>query len=169
MVVIAVGRRLGERFSVRLAGGAILSGTMMVNDEQHDVEMGWLVSVAGSGRTTFGPDERLFITGTISLGVSRASTSIAGMDTVGLTASDLRVSGLFGTTLWNRFSPYVLARAFGGPVFWRYGGDDITGTDQHHYQLGVGANVLLPSGFSALADLSVLGERSLSIGVSYSL
>ena len=43
-----------------------------------------------------------------------------------------------GTTLWDAFSPYVLARIFGGPVFWRYAGQAVTGTDVYHYQFGAG-------------------------------
>jgi hypothetical protein len=74
-----------------------------------------------------------------------------------------------GVTLANRVSPYVMARGFGGPVKWQLDGRDITGTDQHHYQLGVGSSISLPFHMSALVDASLLGERSLSLGVALAL
>lgn len=168
MVVAAAGRQVGRDWSVRLAAGAILDGTMTVEGEVHDIGTGWLVSAAGSRRFRFG--DRFFATASLTIGVSSTSTQVMPTDdTVGLSAMDVRLGGLFGATFWKRFSPYIMSRFFGGPVGWNRGGVDITGTDQYHIQVGAGASIQLPSGFSALIDASLFGERSLSIGMTYAL
>jgi len=58
---------------------------------------------------------------------------------------------------------------FGGPVSWVVAGEDVTGSDVHHFQLGAGVSVALPSGPSAVLDLSLAGEQSASLGVSWQL
>lgn len=168
LVVAAAGRQVGRDWSLRLAAGAILDGTMTESGEVHDIGTGWLATAAVSRRVRFGG--RFFATGSFSIGFS--STSTTGMmtgDNVGLTATDMRLGALVGATFWDRFSPYLMSRLFGGPVFWNLGGEDITGSDQYHYQVGGGASVQLQSGFSALIDASLIGERSLSIGVTYAI
>jgi hypothetical protein len=52
---------------------------------------------------------------------------------------------------------------------WTVAGDDVVGSDTSHVQLGAGLNLALPGGLSAVIDGSVLGERSLSVGVSFQL
>lgn len=175
MVVVAAGRQLPGAFSVRLAAGAIVGGTLSHDGRSHDVGAGWLVSASAARKWAFGPSQRFFATASVTAAWSSTHTRevIGGApdssDSIGLTAGDMRVGALMGVTLADRISPYVLARGFGGPVGWQVDGRDITGTDQHHYQLGAGASVRLPFHASALVDASVLGERSLSIGLSLAL
>jgi hypothetical protein len=57
-----------------------------------------------------------------------------------------------------------LARVFGGPVFWRYQGEAVTGSDTHHYQLGAGLALRLSKNFNAFVEGVPLGERALSLG-----
>jgi hypothetical protein len=59
-------------------------------------------------------------------------------------------------------------RAFGGPVFWRYQGVAVTGTDTHHYQLGAGLALGLGERVGLFAEGIPLGEQALSAGVSVS-
>lgn len=169
-LVASGGYRWGDGWSVRLAAGAVLGGSLELGGSTYDVEPGWLV-VAGVSRS-FTFSERWFVSGSVTAGVSSASTRAdapGGMD-ASLTAGDVRLGVIAGVTLWERLSPYVLARAFAGPVMWTLGGEDITGSDQHHYQLGVGASVSLPWwSASVVVDGSLLGERALSIGVSAEL
>jgi hypothetical protein len=171
MVVVAAGRQIAAAWSVRLAAGAILDGTLSHDGRSHDVAAGWLVSASAAHRWTFGASQRFFATASVTAGWSSASTreDMGAAGSIGLSAGDVRVGALMGVTLANRFAPYVMARGFGGPVIWQLDGQDITGTDQHHYQLGVGSSISLPFHTSALIDVSVLGERSLSIGVGLSL
>lgn len=168
-LVASGGYRWGEGWSARLAAGAVLGGSLELGGTTYEVQPGWLVAAAVSRSFTFA--ERWFVAGSITAGVSSASTRVDGMDeTASLTASDVRLGVMAGVTLWERVSPYVLARAFGGPVFWSRGGEDVTGSDQYHYQLGAGASAMLPWwNLSVLVDGSALGERALSIGISAEL
>jgi hypothetical protein len=79
-------------------------------------------------------------------------------------ALDVRAGLVCGWTLWERFTPYAVFRAFGGPVF--YGG--ATGTDAYHVQLGVGAVVGLPGGFDLSAEFIPLGEQRITAGLGFS-
>ncbi len=165
-VAASAGYRLSHRLSVRLTAGAILGGELEFENRSFDVGPGWLLSASISHRWDLG---RWFVTGSLSAGASYTTTEEAGVAnprSVDLIASDARLGALFGTTLGDRFIPYALARAFGGPVFWEIDGEESTGTDAHHYQLGLGASVVLPANISAQVDASFLGERSLSAGAA---
>lgn len=170
-LVASGGYRWGQGWSARLAAGAVLAGTIEHDGRTHEVGTGWLVAASLSRSFTFA--ERWFAAGSITAGFSSTSTEEdlgAGMgERVDLAAGDVSLGVIAGATLWERVSPYALARAFGGPVLWTLDDADITGTDQHHYQLGLGVNASLPWDLSALVDVSLLGERSLSIGVTAEL
>jgi hypothetical protein len=108
-----------------------------------------------------------FVTGTVGLSASRATTIEQQMTAkVSIIATDLRLGVMAGRRL-GIVSPYVLARGFGGPVWWSVDGEDVTGTDTHKYQLGAGASVTLRSGLALLVDVAALGERSASLGMSF--
>ena len=143
----SLGYRFSPRFSARLTAGAILGGTLDVDDRSFDVEPGWLVTASASA--SFAATEE---------------TGVADPGTVDLIATDGRIGVLFGTTVGDRVSPYLLGRAFAGPVLWEIDGEDRTGSDAHHYQVGAGASISLPANVSAQLDVSFLGERSLSAG-----
>ena len=161
MVVGSVGRQLGD-YSVRGAFGAILSGTLATGGVEHDIGTGWLVTIGGSRRWVRG---NWFGVASLTAGFSSTHTTAPDGTETDLSATDLRLGVIGGLTLWDRVSPYALARGFGGPVSW----GDATGSDKHHYQLGGGVSVAVAGGFSALVDVSALGERSLSVGVALSL
>jgi len=170
-LVASGGYRWGEGWSARLAAGAVLAGTIEHDGRTHEVGAGWVVAASLSRSFTFAG--RWFAAGSVTAGFSSISTEEdlgASMgERVDLMSGDVRLGVIAGVTLWERVSPYAQARAFGGPVMWTLDGQDITGTDQHHYQLGLGVNASLPWDLSALLDVSVLGERALSIGVSAEL
>jgi hypothetical protein len=84
-------------------------------------------------------------------------------------AFDLRLGAQLGVELAHVFRPYVLARAFGGPVFWRHRAESVDGTDTHHYQFGVGGSVRLANTVSVLAEGVPLGERAVSFSVGLAL
>jgi hypothetical protein len=79
-------------------------------------------------------------------------------------ALDARVGVAAGYTFFDRLTPYLTARAFGGPVF--YGGS--VGTDLFHYQVGLGFVVGLPWGLDLSAELIPLGEQRVTAGVGLS-
>jgi hypothetical protein len=173
MIAGAWSRTFSRVWSVRVAAGAILGGTIIHDQRTHDVSPGWLTTVSGSRQWRFGVAELWFASASVTLGMSRAKTqeTTGGMEgeSVSLGAADFRVGALAGLTLAERYSPYVLVRGFGGPVSWQLDGQDITGTDQHHYQLGAGMTVQLPFAATVLVDASFLGERSLSVGLGLAL
>jgi hypothetical protein len=55
---------------------------------------------------------------------------------------------------------------FGGPVSWELEGTDVIGTDIHHYQIALGTAIQLGQ-TGLFAEWAGLGEKALSIGVSY--
>lgn len=173
MITVSLGRQVAGAWSVRALAGAVLDGELAHGGRTHDVGTGWLVGLAVAHRWTLG--ERYFATAVATAGVSwtRTQEDVGAAQViapeVGLRAVDVRVGALAGVTLAGRVSPYVLGRVFGGPVSWRLDGDDITGSDQHHYQLGAGVSVALPRALSVLVDASAVGERSLSIGLGMAL
>jgi hypothetical protein len=60
-----------------------------------------------------------------------------------------------------------VARAFGGPVFWRINGAKVRGGDAHHYAIGAGITVRLPARMDLIAEVVPLGEQSAIAGVTY--
>jgi hypothetical protein len=79
-------------------------------------------------------------------------------------AVDARAALVVGYTVFDRLTPYAVARAFGGPVF--YAG--LSGGDRYHYQVGAGLVVGLPGGFDLSAEVVPLGEQRLTAGVGFS-
>jgi hypothetical protein len=80
------------------------------------------------------------------------------------TSGDLRLGVSAGYTFFERLSPYLTARAFGGPVSW----NGLTATDRYHFQLGAGLALGLPAGFDLVMEGVPLGEKSLTVGVGLS-
>lgn len=86
-------------------------------------------------------------------------------ETARLTALDARVSLTAGKLFWSAVAPYATVRAFGGPVLWSRHDADLTGSDQHHFQLGAG--LLASTGtIDAFVELVPLGERAATFGAA---
>ena len=90
---------------------------------------------------------------------------------VGYNAFDLRLGAAVGTTLWNAqahaLTPYVVGRAFGGPVYWRYLGAPVVGTDDHHWQVGAGLSLRLRR-VDFFVEGVPLGEQGVTAGAGIS-
>ena len=82
-------------------------------------------------------------------------------------ALDLRLGALVGTTIAGVLSPYAVGRVFGGPVYWAYQGEDVIGTDAHHYQLGAGLTVVAFGRVNVFAEGVPIGERSFAAGTAF--
>jgi hypothetical protein len=87
---------------------------------------------------------------------------------VGYNAFDLRGGLVVGTTFLRVFTPYVVGRGFGGPVYWRYQGAAIVGTDDHHWQVGAGFSLRLGRRFDVFAEGVPLGELGVTAGAGFS-
>jgi hypothetical protein len=79
-----------------------------------------------------------------------------------LTAVDFRGSAVVGKTFFDRLTAYVAGRVFGGPV--NFDPETATGADTHHYAVGAGASLRLPSAIDVFAEFSPVGEQSLNVG-----
>ncbi|AKT42738.1 hypothetical protein [Chondromyces crocatus] len=151
---------------MQFGGGVSHGGRLLVEGVHHDFTPGWLATAGGSYRVVRGEGLRPFVLLTATLGASGARTQALGVTTTErYLAFDVRVGAVVGWTLYDTLSPYLAARAFGGPIFWRFQDRDRMGTDRYHYQLALGTSVLLPGGFNVSAEGIPLGERGLSVGV----
>jgi hypothetical protein len=112
-----------------------------------------------------------FVTGSLGAGISRTTTldGTAGGARQTLIGIDVLRAGVMAGRAFGVASPYLMARAFGGPVLWTLDAMDVQGTDTSKFQLGAGVSVSTASGLSLLLDVSALGERSASLGMAYRL
>jgi hypothetical protein len=165
------GYTLASGWSLRLSAGAITGGELESDDGpgRFDLRPGGVVGFAGSRQWQPG-DGRWFVTGTASLSAAVASTRPAGGgEREGFIAIDGRLGAIAGRTFAERWSPYLLARVFGGPVLWTVAGEDVTGGDDKHVQLGAGLSVTLPWRLTAAIDVAAVGEQALSLGLTWQI
>lgn len=157
-------------WSFRGTLGALIDGGL--EDDAtgaHDLTPG-IVGAVGAARQWKLGDGYWFITGSAGLSVASTSTHTAGAtNDPRFTAGDVRVGAIAGRSFAKILSPYVLARGFGGPVFWSVSGMDVTGTDTRHFQLGAGMSVATSFGLTIVVDISALGEQGASLGASWRL
>jgi hypothetical protein len=147
--------------------GVAFGGSLTLPDGRYEFDPG-PTGVLGADYRVF-DDDRSFLVLTSGLSFAFARTRLAGGPSVGYEAFDLRLGAELGLELARVFRPYALARAFGGPVFWRHQGEAVDGTDTHHYQFGLGASVRLARTLSVFAEGVPLGERAVSLGVGLAL
>lgn len=94
------------------------------------------------------------------------TTPAAGGSSAAFSAFDVRIGAVVGKTIAHIVSPYLLARAFGGPVFWSNAGASVLGTDAYHYQLGGGVAVRVGR-VDFVAEGVPLGELALVGAVGF--
>lgn len=147
---------------LQVSAGAAFGGSLTTPDGEHTFSPGPTAALGLDYRAF--DDGRYFLVLTSSLSFATARTQLGNESTEAYTAFDLRVGAQAGLQLANVLRPYALVRAFGGPVYWRYQGEAVTGTDTHHYQLGAGLAVRLTKALSAFAEGVPLGERAVALG-----
>jgi hypothetical protein len=143
-------------WSYRGSLGVIVDGSV----DDHDMTPGGVVAAGVSRQWT---PAGFFVTGSAGVSVAIASTNDARF-----TAGDFRIGAIAGRTFGKLWSPYVLARGFGGPVWWTIDGTSTVGSDTRHFQLGAGLSVTTGR-LTIVADVSALGEQAASLGVSWRL
>jgi hypothetical protein len=147
--------------------GVAFGGALRLGGDTHNFSPGPTASIGADFRAF--DDGRYFLLLTSGLSFAMARTQLAAEPSVGYEAFDLRLGTQFGVQLARILSPYATARVFGGPVYWRYAGRAVTGTDTHHYQLGVGVGVRASRTVLMFAEGIPLGERAVSLGVALAL
>ncbi|KAB2888416.1 MAG: hypothetical protein F9K40_20510 [Kofleriaceae bacterium] len=164
--MVTLGHVRPSRWSARLALGAVLDGSLEDGARTHEIGPGVVGSISAAKMWTA---RAWFVTGSLGFSASRTTTGEVGVNAPRetLAAYDARIGAIAGRT-FGVASPYLLARGFGGPVLWRRDGEDVTGSDRHHYQLGAGASIAAGR-LSLTIDVSVLGERSAALGAALEL
>ena len=147
--------------------GVAFGGSLSPPDGKYEFSPGPTALIGADFRAY--DDGRLFLLLTSALSFAAARTRSPLGDETGYQAFDLRLGGEFGVQVGKIFRPYAVARVFGGPVYWRYLGESITGTDTHHYQLGAGAGVRVSKTVNLFLEGVPLGERAVSFGVGLAL
>ncbi len=161
---------INENFSFRVGLGVILDGSMNPKGKtKQDVDPGGMVS-AGLEYVVFVGDGLIpFIDLSSNLSVSFTKTQDLITDRkTNYFASDLRFSARVGWNVNGNVFPYLSTRVFGGPVNWKLDGEEVTGSDVHHYQLAIGTAVRI-NNFSIYGEWAGIGERALSVGFSLPL
>lgn len=142
----------------QVAAGALLAGRLTPSDGPHTTGAGGLVSGGLSWSLLENKGFVPFVMLSFSASASLMPT-YAGL----YSGIDVRAAVAAGYTFFERLTPYLTARAFGGPVFWR----KQVGTDLYHVQLGAGVVLGLPAGFDLSVEVIPLGEQRVFGGVGF--
>lgn len=154
---------LGKRLVLEGAIGALAGGTLTLNHVDYNFRPGFLV---GASATYLLVRERTWMPSVLAsatLAGLFASTSSKSDATQDFDAFDLRIGAAAGKHITKEWSLFALARAFGGPIYWRVGGESVTGTDRYHYQAGIGTAYSLGAAH-VFAEGIPLGEQAFSVG-----
>jgi hypothetical protein len=152
------------RLSLQLSVGAAFGGELEAPNGTHEFNPGPTGAI-GMVYTLVAGSPFVALSGVLS--ASHATTQLRGRGpSTNYDAFDLRVGAIAGITVFDVLSPYVVARAFGGPVFWRYEGEAQTGTDAYHVQLGGGVTFRPVEMLAIYVEGVPLGEQAVSGGAS---
>lgn len=166
---------LAPRWSLSFGAGGVADATMIHGAAVVDGGPGWSGYVGTSYRAATTDDGTAFLQLTLGLSGTHMTTKTNGMlsdatpapvDRAPYTALDLRAGAIAGITLAQTVTTYALVRAFGGPIFHRYDGEAVRGTDVHKYQVGGGFSVvLLRRHLDLFVEGVFLGERGGAAGL----
>ena len=170
-MVVTLGRKLGKNWLLRASLVRVLGGEMNGGGVNATLDPGWSFGVQASRRWSVDDLPSLFLGFSVSFAGSFTTAQYAGGPTHDLFATDLRLGGTVGWTLFDAVTPYVAARLFGGPVFWHPmpDGEQEGGSDRYHVKLAAGLSANLPAGFYLSAEYAPVGELGMSaeLGVRF--
>ncbi len=157
-------KKLSKTVTFQISAGGIAFAR--VGGPGADVMTGFFAGAGVSWSVLEQKGARPFVMTGLSLSGSLAVPGRGGDDA--LYAFDIRGSVTAGYTLAQRFTPYAVARLFGGPVILAQQGHSHLGTDIYHFQLGAGFVVGIPGGLDLSVEVIPLGEQRVSAGLGYS-
>lgn len=153
-----------RRVTLEVGAGAFLGGRITAGSTRYAMAPGFAGVVGASWRVVDAAGAIPFVLLTSEL--SYASSSTPG--DVSYNAFDLRGGAVVGTTFGGVATPYVVGRAFGGPVYWTYQGAAVVGTDDHHWQVGAGFTLVVARRVDLFVEGIPLGELGVSAGAGVS-
>lgn len=160
--------RVNDTTNVQAGLGATLGGRFVFGEERFSFDPGWIASLAVTWKIIGTKRDDAFLIASGAIAASGTATRDAAGTTEDMFAFDLRASVIGGKTFFDVLSPYLVVRAFGGPVLWKLRGEDQFGGDKYHFQVGAGLVVALPERFDVFAEGVPLGERAAVAGIGYS-
>lgn len=162
---VTVGAFATARLGWSVSLGAVVAGSV----EGRDLAGGGALGGSVSWLPVYERARRPFVGVSASLGGALVRATADDGETRSWRAFDLRGGVMIGKTLATRWVPYAAARGFGGPVSWRRGGVDVTGSDRYHLTAGAGLTVRLPRDLDVTVEVMPLGERSATAGLTLRL
>jgi hypothetical protein len=163
---VTIAHNPSENLTLQLGVGALLGGSLGLPDGRHDFSLGPIGLLDAAYRVL---NRDAFVILTSALSFSESRTRLSNQPSQTYSAFDLRLGAIVGVTILDTLSPYLPFRVFGGPIFWRYSGQAVTGTDAYHYQVGLGLVVHSPFRLSLFAEGIPLGEKALGGGIAWEL
>jgi hypothetical protein len=173
--IVASSDFFAGEWTFTLGAGPLLEGELAPSaGPAFDLGPGWIASASAAYNVLDGTGSAPFVIFGVSFGASssrsRPRSPLPGEagGSGRLVATDARIGVTVGKTFWSTLSPYASIRAFGGPVFWDNGAEDLGGSDKHHYQPALGVAVTLPAGFDLFGEGAPVGERAVHAGLGFS-
>lgn len=156
---------VGDRTLVRAGGGALLDGTLQASEgSDYTFDSGGLAFAGLEHRTGYAAGWKPSLDFAVTLGFTWGKTTGSDAGSASYRAVDLRAGVRAGWQVSSRLFPYAAGRLFGGPVTWELDGDQVTGSDVHHFQLAVGAGLTLGP-LLMFIEFAGVGETGASIGL----
>ena len=154
---------LTRRLVLEGAIGGLAGGTLSLKHVEYNFRPGFLIGASATYLLVQEGKWTPSVLASATLAGLFASTSSRSDATQDFNAFDLRVGGALGKHVTKEWSFFALARAFGGPIYWRAGGESVTGTDRYHYQVGLGTAYSLGAAH-LFAEGIPLGEQAVTVG-----
>lgn len=152
-----------ERLGLSASLGAALAGRVDFEGRRYTLSPGPLGGV-GVSYLLFG-GAAPFVHASFTYSVARATARAPDGAETTFTSRDYRLGLAVGKSLGKVAAPFVVGRYFGAGTQWAAAGGH--GADAYRYHVGLGSAFQLSERIDALAELTVLGERRLSLGAGY--
>lgn len=159
--------RYTDTITLQAGLGATLGGRFVFGQEHFTFDPGWIASAAATWKIVGTRRDEAFLLFGGAIAASGGETRDARGNAESMFAFDVRLSLMAGKTFYDVLSPYLVVRAFGGPVLWAHRGEEQIGGDKYHFQVGAGLVVALPGRFDVFAEGVPLGERAAVVGAGY--
>lgn len=164
---LSAGFPLNREWTLRLGAGVVYGGDLRTEPGGlYEFDNGFLAAASLEKQKPLSGGFLDQLDYSVSLsGVMASTYEVDGNAEADYTAFDLRL----GLRAVKRVSTgsvgYLAGRVFGGPVSWEYAGEDVTGSDVHHYQIALGYAIQVGKA-GIFAEWSALGEHGFTGGVS---